>query len=54
MKLATIRTHAGTSAVRVDDDAAIELGATDLGEILACPGWKTSAALTGRGTIWPG
>jgi acylpyruvate hydrolase len=44
MKLATIRTPTGTSAVRIDDDAAIELGAADLGEILGRPGWKTSAA----------
>ena len=44
MKLATIRTQAGTSAVRIDDDAAIELGATDLGDILGCPGWKAIAA----------
>ena len=44
MKLATIRTPTGTSAVRIDDDAAIELGAADLGEILVRPGWKISAA----------
>src|SRR5882724_3106113 len=44
MKLATIRTPAGTAAVRVDDDAAVELGANDLGVILAGGGWKTLAA----------
>ncbi|MFF4595932.1 fumarylacetoacetate hydrolase family protein [Amycolatopsis sp. NPDC001319] len=43
MKLATIRTPSGTTAVRVDDDAAVELGAPDLGEFLARPGWKTAA-----------
>jgi acylpyruvate hydrolase len=44
MKLATIRTSGGTAAVRVDDDAAVELGAPDLGAILADRDWKTSAA----------
>ena len=44
MKLATIRTSSGTSAVRIDDDAAIELGANDLGDVLGCPGWQTMAA----------
>lgn len=44
MKLATIRTATGTAAVRVDADAAVELGAADLGEFLARPGWKEAAA----------
>jgi acylpyruvate hydrolase len=43
VKLATIRTSAGTSAVRIDDDAAIELGANDLGDVLGCPGWQAIA-----------
>jgi acylpyruvate hydrolase len=43
MKLATIRTPSGTAAVRVDGDAAVELGAPDLGVILAGRDWKTSA-----------
>ncbi|MFI7636123.1 fumarylacetoacetate hydrolase family protein [Nonomuraea sp. NPDC049400] len=43
MKLATIRTHDGTAAVRVDDDGAVELGAADLGAWLARPGWKAAA-----------
>ncbi|HKS44508.1 MAG TPA: fumarylacetoacetate hydrolase family protein [Amycolatopsis sp.] len=43
MKLATIRTGSGTAAVRVDDDVAVELGATDLGEFLARPGWRVDA-----------
>ena len=48
MKLATIRTTAGTAAVRIDDDGddrgAVELGAADLGEFLANPDWKAAAA----------
>jgi acylpyruvate hydrolase len=43
VKLATIRTAAGTAAVRVDDDAAVELGAADLGAFLARPDWHTAA-----------
>jgi acylpyruvate hydrolase len=43
VKLATIRTATGTAAVRVDDDAAVELGAADLGELLARPGWEAAA-----------
>ncbi|OZM83185.1 fumarylacetoacetate hydrolase family protein [Pseudonocardia sp. MH-G8] len=49
MKLATIRTAAGTAAVRVDDDAAVELGAADLGGFLARPDWEAAAqAADGR------
>lgn len=44
MKLATIRTTAGTAAVRVDDDAAVELGAPDLVAFLARPDWRDAAA----------
>ncbi|MCX6466310.1 MAG: fumarylacetoacetate hydrolase family protein [Pseudonocardiales bacterium] len=48
MKLATIRTAAGTAAVRIDDggDApgAVELGAADLGAFLADPDWRAVAA----------
>jgi acylpyruvate hydrolase len=43
VKLATIRTGTGTAAVRVDADAAVELGAPDLGVFLADPAWKTLA-----------
>ncbi|MEK6439036.1 fumarylacetoacetate hydrolase family protein [Pseudonocardia sp. T1-2H] len=43
MKLATIRTTAGTAAVRIDDDGAVELGAADLGEFLARPDWRAAA-----------
>jgi acylpyruvate hydrolase len=44
MRLATIRVGAGTTAVRVDDDAAVEVGTRDVGELLALPGWKATAA----------
>jgi len=43
MKLATIRTDAGTAAVRVDGDTATEVGARDVGELLAAPGWRERA-----------
>jgi acylpyruvate hydrolase len=44
MKLATIRTLDGrTRAVRVDDEQLIDLGAADLGEFLATPGWEERA-----------
>jgi len=52
MKLATIRTStgtiagtsAGTQAVRIDEDGAVELGAPDLGAFLRRDGWKAAAA----------
>ena len=44
MKLATIRTPAGTAAVRVDGDTAIEVGVPDVGALLADPGWRKRAA----------
>ena len=48
MKLATIRTGTTTAAVRVDDDAAVELGAADLGQFLSRPDWRSAAeAATG-------
>jgi acylpyruvate hydrolase len=43
MRLATIRVGDTTRAVRLDDDAAIELGAADLVEVLRRPDWRTSA-----------
>ncbi|TDD09396.1 FAA hydrolase family protein [Nonomuraea deserti] len=43
MRLATIRTADGNAAVRVDDDAAVELGAADLGAFLADPAWRAAA-----------
>jgi hypothetical protein len=44
MRLATIRTTHGTGAVRLDPDAAVELGPADLGELLRRPGWRAEAA----------
>jgi uncharacterized protein (TIGR03083 family) len=44
VKLATVRTAGGTQAVRVDDDAAVELGAPDLGVFLSRPDWRAEAA----------
>jgi acylpyruvate hydrolase len=44
MRLATIRTADGTRAVRVDDDAAVELGHADLRELLRRPDWRAEAA----------
>ena len=40
MRLATLRTPSGTRAVRVDDDALVELNAPDLGAWLARPDWR--------------
>jgi acylpyruvate hydrolase len=45
VRLATIRTGAGTRAVRVDDDAAVEVGAPDVGALLADPEWHARAAV---------
>ena len=44
MKLATIRTTSGTTAVRVDGDRLVETGQGDVGELLAQPGWRELAA----------
>ena len=45
MRLATIRTAAGTAAVRVDGDIAVEVvGARDVGDLLADPRWRERAA----------
>ena len=43
IKLATIRTAGGTAAVRIEEEAAIELGAGDVGELLHRPGWRADA-----------
>jgi acylpyruvate hydrolase len=47
MKLATIRTEAGTRAVRVEDGRYVELGYADLGRLLAEPDWRRAAAAEG-------
>jgi acylpyruvate hydrolase len=39
VKLATLRTPDGNVAVRVDGDTGIELGVTDVGQLLAMPEW---------------
>lgn len=52
MRLATIRRDGRTAAVRVDDDAAVELGADDVGALLADPDWRDRAAAA-DGTAHP-
>jgi acylpyruvate hydrolase len=49
MKLATIRTPEGTRAVRVEDDTLVDLGAADVGELLARPDWREAP---GTGTTY--
>ncbi|HEU5028068.1 MAG TPA: fumarylacetoacetate hydrolase family protein [Spirillospora sp.] len=44
MKLSTIRTAAGTRAVRLDGGGLVELGYPDLGALLAEPDWRAKAA----------
>ncbi|HSJ90859.1 MAG TPA: fumarylacetoacetate hydrolase family protein [Ilumatobacter sp.] len=46
MRLATIRIEAGTRCVRVDDadGVAVETGHADVGELLADPVWRSTAA----------
>ncbi|SCL20441.1 acylpyruvate hydrolase [Micromonospora rhizosphaerae] len=52
MKLATIRTAEGTRAVRATEDGYVDLGFTDVGELLAREDWPARAAATG-GTTYP-
>ena len=47
MRLATIRADGGTSAIRLDDDAAVVLGHRDVGALLRRPGWRAEAAAAG-------
>ncbi len=48
MKLATARIAGSTRAVKVENDTLVDLGHTDLGELLAQPDWKERAeAATG-------
>ncbi|WP_030902823.1 fumarylacetoacetate hydrolase family protein [Streptomyces sp. NRRL F-5126] len=44
MKLATLRTGGATRAVRLDGDVLVDLGAPDLGALLAQEGWAERAA----------
>jgi acylpyruvate hydrolase len=43
MKLATIRTAAGTRAVKVDGDRLVDLGVSDVGAFLALGNWQELA-----------
>ena len=43
MRLATIRLDDITRCVRIDDDAAVETGHADVGELLARPEWRSIA-----------
>jgi acylpyruvate hydrolase len=43
MRLATVRTASGMSAVRIDGDEAIECGAGDVGTLLASADWEARA-----------
>lgn len=52
MKLATIRTAGGTRAVRVAEDGYVDLGFTDVGDLLAQEDWPALAAAN-RGTTYP-
>jgi acylpyruvate hydrolase len=47
VKLATIRTGAGTRAVRLDGDHLVELDAADVGEVLGNERWREWAAAGG-------
>lgn len=47
MRLATARTAEGTSAVRIDGDAAVDLGYPDVRALLEQPDWADRAAADG-------
>ncbi|WP_432056492.1 fumarylacetoacetate hydrolase family protein [Streptomyces sp. bgisy022] len=55
MKLATLRTGGTTRAVKLDGDVLVDLGAPDLGALLAEDGWaERAAAVTSDGaTTYP-
>lgn len=48
MKLATIRTSAGTRAARLSADGYVDLGYTDVGELLSHDDWDSRAAADGE------
>ncbi len=52
MKLATLRVHGTTRAVKLDGDVLVDLGAPDLGTLLAQEGWAGQAAAA-TGTTYP-
>ena len=47
MRLATVRTEAGTRAVRLEGDRLVDLGRPDLGALLAEPDWERTAVAAG-------
>jgi acylpyruvate hydrolase len=47
VRLATIRTDHGTRAVRLEQDRYVDLGAPDVGAVLARPDWRLSARADG-------
>lgn len=47
MRLATLRLNGATTAARIDDDAAVELPAPDVGTLLAQPDWRSTAGAGG-------
>ncbi|MFI6366323.1 fumarylacetoacetate hydrolase family protein [Nocardia sp. NPDC050630] len=53
MKLATLRLHTSTAAVRVDDDSTATVidGYADLSELLSDPDWKTLAQNASGATV---
>ena len=53
MRLATVRTATGTTAVRVEGDAHVDLGVADVGALLALPDWRERAAAPGTALAGP-
>jgi acylpyruvate hydrolase len=51
MRLATIRTDRGHRAARIDGDTATVLDASDVGAVLAEPGWADRAAAAAGATL---
>ncbi|WP_406462437.1 fumarylacetoacetate hydrolase family protein [Streptomyces sp. NBC_01622] len=47
MRLATIRVASATRAVRVEEDRLVEVGAPDVGALLARPDWRRAATADG-------
>ena len=47
MRLATVRTTAGTRAVRVEGEEVIDLGVGDVGALLRSPSWERAASAEG-------
>jgi acylpyruvate hydrolase len=47
VKLATVRTTTGTTAVRIEDGGAFDLGVPDVGALLTSPDWRARAAAGG-------